>query len=90
MEDHLLPICENQKINPIFVKANSALILKFKSNFENLNATEKAKLLEKLWVTESNGIIERLESSMNVTTESWTGVKFNNNTELMMFVLRWS
>jgi hypothetical protein len=91
MSKHLLHINENGKINPIFVKANSNLIKKFKDKFQNTNIIrDKTVLLETLWKSEYQVNIQKINSATTLTTEQWLAMEFQSNNDLMMFILRWS
>jgi hypothetical protein len=91
MSKHLLLISENNKINPIFVKANSNLIKKFKNKFRSTNIIrDKTMLLETLWQSEYQVSIQKIGSATTLTTEQWQAIEFQSNNDLMMFILRWS
>ena len=91
MIEHILPIYEDTKINAIFVRANSALIKNHITNINLLDSNEnKCVFLEKLWKEEYKCDVEKIESSATLITEKWKSIVFPSNTELTMFVLRWS
>lgn len=91
MTKHILPIYEDAKINPIFVRANSALIKNHITEIASLDSNEnKCMFLEKLWKEEYKCDVEKIDSSATLITEKWKSMVFPSNTELTMFVLRWS
>lgn len=90
MEDYIIPICIDNKINPIFVKANSFILEKYKNNFHSdLSASEKNTLLEQLWLEEFNISIEKRITASLLESEKWKELKFKDANNYSIFLLRW-
>lgn len=82
MDDALLiPLIKNNKINSTFVKANSYILKKYKSEFNEIVSFElKIELLKKFWEDEfaADLIIE------NITP---TAIRFSNKSRMLLFSL---
>lgn len=81
--DYLINIINDNTVNPMFIRANSALIDKHQEHFKGLSFDLKTKLLEELWVKTYNAELVR-ESS------TWSKIKFLDSRTMTMFQLRWS
>ena len=89
MSEACINICDNNDVNPIFVRANGFLIDKHADTFKNKSAFSRIEILEKLWVTEFHGTLQKdpaLESKYQV----WDKIIFDTENRKTMFLLRWS
>ena len=77
-----IPIKINNIINPVFIKANGFLIDKHSLKFKNKNLESKKQELKTCWKDEFN--IELLTEA-----GQWTYMRFNNQLDAMMFLLKW-
>ena len=81
--DYTINIIDNNTINPMFVKANSALIDKHQHEFKNLSFEAKTKLLEELWIKTYNAELVR-------DLSAWSKINFLDSRSMTIFQLRWS
>jgi hypothetical protein len=73
----------NLTINSLFVKANAFLLEKYSKDFQEINASHKTALLEKLWLTEYKAELLKKDNQ-------WSHISFNRTIDHTMFLLRWS
>ena len=71
-----IQIITNNEINPVFIRANSALLVK--------HSIDNETLLEQLWVLEYHSKLIK-----NAKNSHWSTILFNTNQEKMIFLLRW-
>lgn len=91
MTAYCIDIIENGKINPVFIKANSALIKEYKEEiFSKINNNDKAKFLEKLWQDHYKATLIRSTDKTTFISDTWIKIQFLNQFEQIMFTLRWS
>jgi predicted metal-dependent hydrolase len=77
-------IVESNKINAVFVKANSALLKKYKENFQKASTIEsKLALLIKYWEKEYKATLIKQDDVVSQ-------IEFKNSKDLTLFSLRWS
>jgi len=75
---------ETTGMNPVFVKANSALITKYSDNLLKIdNVTDGLKQLENLWSVEYKATIIKNNNG------EWNLLQFKNASVATMFTLRW-
>ena len=91
MEENILKICVNGKINHVFAKAQSALLKKYSVQIHDIvDHSDKVNYLEKLWNTEYNGTVKKINSDIHVVgCETWQCVVFPSYRELIVFLLQW-
>jgi hypothetical protein len=80
---YALPIYDTstEQVNPTFIRANSALILKHMHQMDN--SLENFEILKNLWLTEYNATIDSKEGV-------WLFANFKNQKDLTLFSLKWS
>lgn len=79
-----LSIITDDTPNLNFIRANATLLAQHSTVFNSLKTdVEKEELLEKLWDTEYGASLIR-------NSNKYIGIKFNSNTSLSMFLLKWS
>ena len=81
-------LSEEQKINPVFIKANSYIVTKFKEKFDSLvTDSEKLCLLKELWMQEFKArFIEENCCKNNIQVSK---IQFNDQETMTMFLLKW-
>lgn len=84
MEEHVIPIIINGRINPTFIKSNGTLILENYKRLQDCNDdNERVTNLIELWKD-----AYRAELIYNKDQQSWTTIKFNNEQDMTMFLLK--
>ncbi len=81
--DYTIDIVIEGTVNPMFIKANSALIKKNKEKFNNLDLKSKTNLLEELWRSTYNA--ELIQDNV-----AWSKISFADSKTMTMFQLKWS
>ena len=81
--DYTIDIVAEGEVNPMFIKANSALIRKNKDKFSGLDLKSKTTLLENLWCS-------TYHAELIQDTVAWSKIKFTDSKSLTMFQLKWS
>jgi len=76
-------IYQNSQIDPIFIKASSYLITKYKNKILDLSPLAFNELLEKLWNIEFNVKIKK------DTVNEWDCLVFETDYDLTIFLLKW-
>lgn len=81
-------LCEEREINPVFTKANSYILAKFKENFDSLTTdSEKLCLLKRLWIQEFKAnLVEEKCGDDNIDIAK---IQFDSQETMTMFLLRW-
>jgi len=79
-----IPIMLSNKINPVFVKANSMLLEKYKEEFQKESTVEsRVVILEKYWQNEYRSKLIKIGNTMLY-------IEFKNLKDMTLFLLRWS
>ena len=79
---------ENSQINPVFIKANSFILNKFKNQFEKIDTeSKKIEKLKELWKTEFDAILE--EDCDSYKNKFLSRIYFLNEEAMTLFLLRW-
>lgn len=88
LESYEIPIIdfESNKMNYIFFKANSFIIKKYNSELEWNDIFVNIKLLEKFWFIEFKA---QLISNTDLKYCAWDKIKFDNETDKTLFMLKW-
>jgi hypothetical protein len=82
-------LSKKQGINPVFIKANSFLLTKFKDRFDkSISDFEKFDILKSLWIQEFKAYLIEEITSENKTIIS--KIQFYEEETMTMFLLRWS
>ena len=82
--DYIINLSTASEINLDFIRANSALITKYKDLInQQVDDNEKSLLLESLW--NSNYKVEIVKDN-----NSWCKLKFASERAMTMFKLQWS
>jgi hypothetical protein len=77
-------IVESNGINPVFVKANSSLLEKYKEDFQKESTIEaRFNLLTKYWQTEYKAQLRKKDNTLAY-------IEFKNSNDMTLFLLRWS
>ncbi len=83
-DDYTINLSNESEINLDFIRANSALITKYKDLInQQVNDSAKTLFLESLWNTDYK--VEIIKDN-----SSWIKLKFASEQAMMMFKLRWS
>jgi hypothetical protein len=81
LQEFIIPIKQDSKINSAIIKANAFLLKKYFLEFSAItDAVKKTELLKSFWNIEFNGIV----------IGDWEFIKFKTATEKTMFLIRWS
>jgi hypothetical protein len=80
---YTIDIVVDGAVNPMFIKANSALIQKNKGKFNSLDLKSKTNLLEDLWRSTYNAELVQ-------DTVAWSKIKFRDSKSMTLFQLKWS
>jgi hypothetical protein len=75
-KDSNIQIIVNDEINPVFVRANSALIDK--------HSPDNETSLEQLWKLEYHAKLIKSDGD-----DSWSTIQFNTIEERLVFLLKW-
>ena len=83
-DSEIIPILGSDGINPIFIKANSFLLKKFRQQFQSATTRDKKKKkLAELWKSEfSADLIEH--SNLKI----WEYIKFQDTQTQTIFLLK--
>jgi hypothetical protein len=83
-EDYTINLTDVSVTNLEFIRANGALITKYKDLFEQqADDTAKLSLLESLWNRDYK--VEIIKNN-----NSWAKIKFASERSMMLFKLQWS
>lgn len=83
-DDYIINLTDEFVVNLDFIRANSALITKYKDLIDQqASDNEKSVLLESLW--NSNYKVEIIKNN-----NSWSKLKFSSERSMTMFKLQWS
>lgn len=69
-------------INPSFVRANGFLIEKYEKLFVNQSTHTNKTVLKELWFSE-------FKAQLLIINQIWKDIKFDNEHDKMIFLLRW-
>ena len=78
-----ISIKHNNKINPIFIRANSYVLLKNEEDFKSANPSINEKNLENAWKKTLNAELVKNNS------DTWTHVRFNSLYDMSFFLIRY-
>ena len=82
MDDRSIPIIIDNKINPVFIKANTFLLERYKDKFDYSGDNKNNQCLEKLWQENFNA--ELVKNSTGLYTE----IVFLSQSERTVFLLK--
>jgi hypothetical protein len=77
-----IPLISNDKINPIFVKANTFLLTQHIDCFECSDNVANEDKLKKLWKDTFNADL------VKVNSDTWTDIVFETNSDKTLFLLK--
>jgi len=82
MEQCVIPIVNNNKLNPVFIKANTFLLWQFFNEFTCSDDINNERLLETLWKQHFNAEL------IKDNTDKYIKIIFPTNSDRTVFLLK--